>query len=336
MKDILPLLKKTLERGANAVLMTLVRTEGACPRKPGVHRLLTEGGETAGTIGGGIAEFEAEKEAVSLLENRKGALREYAVNPGGEGGRITVLFRFMAAGDPASEAFCRNSCVFSEGGENGWFVVRVRPDFSWETGVYTAEKGLSGLSKNPALRPLFQNRAVWEETTDGGSFYVEPFGPAGTVFLYGGGHVAQALAPLLERLGFPYVLIESRRDFASPRLFPGAAQIILGEYAAAAASMPVTENDYILIMTRGHQADYELQWRALKTPACYIGAIGSAEKYEALCLRLAADGFSEHEIRRIRTPVGLSIEAETPAEIAVSIAAEMIQIRARRRNGKKG
>ncbi len=336
MKDILPLLERTLERGGNAVLMTLVRTEGACPRKPGVHRLLTDAGETAGTIGGGIAEFKAEKEAAALLKKRGGALREYAVNPGGEGGRITVLFRFMAADDPAAEAFCRNWHIFSESGGSGWFIAQVHSDFSWEAGVYTAEKGLIGLPKNPALRPLLQNRAVWEEDGDGRSFYAEPFGPSGTVFLYGGGHVAQALAPLLERLGFHYVLIENRKDFASPRLFPGAGQIILGDYAAAAALMPVTENDYILIMTRGHQEDYELQQCALKTPACYIGAIGSAEKYEALCRRLTADGFPEHEIRRIRTPVGLSIEAETPAEIAVSIAAEMIQVRARRRKEGTG
>lgn len=336
MKYILPLLKKTWEKGGKAVLMTLVRTEGACPRRPGVHRLLTDDGEAAGTIGGGIAEFEAEKDAASFLKSRKGAFREYGVNPGGKGGRITVLFRFMAADDPAAKALCRYWDTFSETGESGWFVVRVKPDSSWDAGFYTPEKGLVGLPENPTLRSLFQNRAVWEKSKDGSSFYIEPFGRAGTVFLFGGGHVAQALAPLLERLEFPYVLIENREDFASPRLFPGADRIILGDYAASAASLPVTENDYILIMTRGHQADYELQWRALKTPAGYIGVIGSSEKYQALCLRLAADGFPEHEIRRIRTPVGLPIEAETPAEIAISIAAEMIQVRARRRKSGKG
>ena len=97
-----------------------------------------------------------------------------------------------------------------------------------------------------------------------------------------------------------------------------------------AKEITITENDFVLIMTRGHQNDYILQVQVLKTPACYVGVIGSAAKYERLCERLAEDGFSKEQINRVITPVGLQIKAETPAEIAVSIVAQMIQVRAER------
>ena len=168
------------------------------------------------------------------------------------------------------------------------------------------------------------------KNNDGSRLYAEPVSLAGQVYLFGGGHVAQAVAPLLHSVGFRYTLFEEREQFASPDLFPDAERIVLGGFDQIEKEIHITENDFVLIMTRGHQNDYILQVQVLKTPACYIGVIGSEAKYKRLCERLAEDGFPQKEIDRVITPVGLPIKAETPAEIAISIVAQMIQVRAER------
>ena len=96
-------------------------------------------------------------------------------------------------------------------------------------------------------------------------------------------------------------------------------------------AIPFSAGDSVIIMTRGHQGDYEVLCEALRSPVWYLGMVGSHRKTEATLERLRQDGFSESDRQRIVTPIGLAIDAETPAEIAVSIAAQLIQKRAARR-----
>ena len=155
----------------------------------------------------------------------------------------------------------------------------------------------------------------------------------GRVFVFGGGHVAQQLVPMLAKVDFRCIVIEDRPDFARPELFEGKAEEIrlIDMNGIAALQTEITADDYICIMTRGHKNDYQVQAQMLKSKACYIGVIGSRHKIAGVNAKLAADGFSAEDIGRITTPIGLAIEAETPAEIAVSIAAQMIKVRAEKR-----
>lgn len=152
----------------------------------------------------------------------------------------------------------------------------------------------------------------------------------GTVYIFGGGHVAQELVPVLSHLDFPCVVFDDRNEFANKKIFPDAKECIIGDFEQIRNYVDVKEKDYVCIMTRGHLSDYVVQKQILKTPASYIGVIGSRRKAAAIREKLLADGFSESETDRCKSPIGLKIHAETPAEIAISIAAELIEKRALR------
>lgn len=154
--------------------------------------------------------------------------------------------------------------------------------------------------------------------------------PAGRVLIFGGGHVAQALAPALSAVDFRCVVLEDREDFCRPELFPGSEETRLIQNDDPAAYRDITAEDYVAVMTRGHKDDLTVQAQVLKTPARYIGVIGSRRKTAAVFARLREMGYTDADLARITTPIGLDIKAETPAEIAVSIAAQLIMLRAER------
>ena len=112
-----------------------------------------------------------------------------------------------------------------------------------------------------------------------------------------------------------------------PENFPGAQSVICGEYDTFDEQITLTEDDYVVIMTPGHQADFEVLCRALTVHTTYIGCIGSRSKIATTKKRLAERGFNQTEIDRLHAPIGLPILAETPAEIAISVAAELIRVR---------
>lgn len=150
----------------------------------------------------------------------------------------------------------------------------------------------------------------------------------GTVYIFGGGHVAQELVPLLNHLDFRCIVFDDRSEFANESVFPDAAKCIVGDFEHLSDYIKIKSGDYVCIMTRGHLSDYAVQKQILHTPASYIGIMGSHRKTLTLRAKLLTDGFVESELDRCKSPIGLPIHAETPAEIAISIAGELIAHRA--------
>ncbi|MGI6727756.1 MAG: XdhC family protein [Anaerovoracaceae bacterium] len=148
-------------------------------------------------------------------------------------------------------------------------------------------------------------------------------------YIFGGGHVGKAIEPLLRYVDFATVVLDDREEYANKERFPEADRIVvLNNYVEAYKDIRTDENSYIVIVTRGHRGDYEVLKNAMKNPAAYIGMIGSKKKVTDMLNRLRTEGFSDKEIEKIYSPIGLSIYAETPEEIAVSVVAEMIMVRA--------
>lgn len=149
-----------------------------------------------------------------------------------------------------------------------------------------------------------------------------------TILIFGAGHVGKAIAPLTNFLGYTTIVIDDRPDFANRERFPDADElVVLDDFQDAFSSIQTDENSYIIIVTRGHTADYDVLKQALKNPHGYIGMIGSKNKVLEIYRMLLADGFSQEQLDRVYSPIGLPIHAETPEEIAVSIVAELIQVR---------
>lgn len=143
------------------------------------------------------------------------------------------------------------------------------------------------------------------------------------VLLYGAGHVGKALADALHLLQIPVTVTDGREALVTPERFPFAERHLC---PLESAPMEPRPEDFVVIMTHGHSFDYALLRRAMETEAAYIGLMASRKKAAIFRQRLEAEGFSSEALRRLHCPIGLAIGAETPAEIAVSIAGEIIAL----------
>lgn len=156
--------------------------------------------------------------------------------------------------------------------------------------------------------------------------YVEPLSVREPFVVYGAGHVARALAPLLVALDFAVTIVDERDDYATADRFPGCDVRAQDPIAHAMAS-PGGPDAWILIVTHDHGLDQALCETLLPKTSAWIGMIGSRAKVAKFAIRLRGAGMSEAELGRLCAPVGLDVGAETPAEIAVSIAAEIVRVR---------
>ena len=175
------------------------------------------------------------------------------------------------------------------------------------------------LAGRPQTAPLFED-----------GMYTEPMGWDGVLYLFGGGHVGQALAPMLSQVGFRVVVFDSREEIAQPQNFPGAEKVVLGSFENIGEQVQLTRRDYAVVMSPGHQHDLEVLGQVLEQRPYYVGCMGSRKKKAFLWGELERRGFSREQIETIHLPIGLDIGGETPAEIAVSVTAQLIQVRAGR------
>jgi len=159
--------------------------------------------------------------------------------------------------------------------------------------------------------------------------YLEVRRPVQELIVVGAGHVAQPMAHVGALLGFRVTVIDDRPDFATRERFPDADRLIRADFSDPFADVPLHGRSHILLVTRGHKYDYECLVRALRTdpPPAYIGMIGSRRRVRATYVQLIDEGIDRTLIDRIHAPVGLDIGSETPEEIAVSVAAELVMLR---------
>ncbi len=320
MREFFRTLARNLAVGP-AVLVTALASQGSTPRGAGAMLAVFPDGSSAGSVGGGAVEYEAQRLAAALLRTGENARRDFQFQQGEAsglgmvcGGGLTLHFQCLPAGDEAMTAACRRIVDLSGGDAGVWLARRFRGDEVAEVRVLSV--------RDDAANPLRGERPLWD-----GEWFSVPVVRPGRVLIFGGGHVGAALTPLLATLGFRVTVCDDRPEFASPRRFPQAAETLWGPFPDLAARLKITSDDYVAVMTRGHQADYEVLAATLRSGARYIGCIGSRKKL-ALCRdRLLAAGFTAEEYARLHAPIGLPIGAETPEEIAVSVAAELIAVR---------
>jgi xanthine dehydrogenase accessory factor len=333
MKKLVAALSRALDGGHAAVLCGIVASHGSTPRGAGAKMLILEDGAALGTIGGGAVELRASALAGEMLRERRSGFQDYRLSAGEIadigmicGGDVRVFFQYFAPEDVAARRVLGELPTLLDASAPSWLITAIDGD-AWSIGAYDRQGGLRGLEiPMERLAPLLCSRGTLDEGAP--TLFVEPLARAGTVYLFGAGHVARELAHILAMAGFRVVVWDQREQAAARAFFPEAAALHCGPFSTALACLdPITAEDYVVIMTPGHQADYEVLAQALRTPAKYIGCIGSRKKVAAARERLLADGFSEEEIRRVYAPIGLPIGGETPAEVAVSVAAQLIACR---------
>lgn len=332
MKERLKSITAALKQQQPLILVSILASSGSTPRGAGAMMLVFEDGHTEGTIGGGAVEHAAKLHAKELLASRSSDTVGYCLNKNDVanlgmvcGGDVTVYFQYLHGEEELPlftyllDAYTKNDSV--------WLIRKMEHNRVTSMAVYD-QTGLhfgKGIDEKQ-LKKLLRSNAVYQAGDP--SYYVEPVVQAGTVYIFGGGHVSQELAPVLVHIGFPVIIFEDREAFADSALFPGVKDVILGDFQHISDSVRLTEHDYVVIMTRGHQADFDVLAQVLKLPLSYIGCIGSRSKIAVTKKRLYALGFPENIYDRVHSPIGMDIKAETPQEIAISVAAELIRHRA--------
>lgn len=333
MRNMFNIMSQRLGAGEDLVLVTVIASSGATPRGAGARMLIGKDGRICGTIGGGAVEYRSEQIAAQVLVEKNSGEHDFSLTKDDVqnlgmicGGAVNVFFSYIPAYDAhcldiankAEEFFCR--------GEDLWIISDIKN--GGQLGLYTKDCGAIGVEIPQWMLGSF-TRHPERFIKDGFDLYTEQINSSGKVYVFGCGHVAQELVPVLNHVGFRCVALDDRPEFAKKELFPCAEDVKLIDFEHIFEYITVTEEDYACVMTRGHAFDAVVQAQLLMSRACYIGVIGSAHKKAGVYKKLKEEyGFDDSVFERITSPIGLSIKAETPAEIAVSIAAQLIEHRA--------
>lgn len=187
------------------------------------------------------------------------------------------------------------------------------------------DRAAAGREFEHVLRETEAGRSASIERTAGGKRYVRRFIPEDRLILLGGGHIAVPLCRIASLLDFSVTVVDDRPRFANTGRFPDAAHVVCDRFETAIRDLKIRPTDYVCVITRGHRWDKEcLQVILQGADPSYLGMIGSRRRVSGLLALLKEEGFDPERLAAIHTPIGLKIGAETPAEIALSICAEMV------------
>lgn len=354
MKTLYRLLFDRWNQNCDTVLVTIVAGNGSIPRTTGAYMAVDHTGRIYGTIGGGNLEYQAVKRAMLLSGTDAHFVEDFDLGTGEKGGlgmvcggKVKVLFYSMKSNDQKIVEFLKEALAAAEAGKPYWLLLpfsRGYPkiQFHIEEGrghcrileKYESEENCENTGSNAndgsntvdvsnhdnKSNPNKANNEIQK-------IYAEEFCFDGRVYIFGGGHLAQELVPVLSHLGFWCMVMDDREEYTDPNLFPGVQETKTVDFTALSEILEVKKEDYLVVVTRGHRCDADVERFALRTPASYIGVVGSKRKTQYVREKLLAEGFSDEELDRVYAPIGIDIGSETPAEIAISIAAQLIQIR---------
>jgi len=296
-------------------LIVVIDTEGSSPGRVGFKMAVAEGGDFSGSIGGGIMEF-------NMVELARKMYRE---------NQFEIIIRRQVH-NPESEH--DKSGMICSGEQTQVFIPLSSADFATLTqlrqGIDNGEKGIitisnAGLcfagneSQEKQIISAFKDNNKWN--------YSEQIGLADTVYIFGAGHISVPLSQILRMLNFRVAVFDDRTDLSTfnANIFAHKKEVI--DYKNAASWVPEGNNSYVAIMTFGHRSDGTVLRQMLPKKLKYLGMIGSKSKVGVLFDTLRQEGFSDESLARVNSPIGLINGNQTPEEIAVSIAAMIIQVR---------
>jgi xanthine dehydrogenase accessory factor len=347
LRDILDQITKWWDSGETFGLATVVNTFRSAPRDPGAA-LAVSGGEVVGSVSGGCVEGAVYELAQEVCESGQPVLQTYGISEdtafdvGLTCGGIIELFvepvsleRFPGLGDVAAairdEVPVAVATVIAGPGVLGARRV-IRADAA--TGTLGAGDRLDEAVDDDVRGMLAQGLTGvrhygehGERRLDDLSVFVQSFAPPPRMLVFGAIDFAAAVARAGKFLGYRVTVCDARPIFATHARFPDADEVVVDWPHRYLAKTRIDQRTVICVLTHDPKFDVPLLEVALRTPAGYIGAMGSRRTHDDRLARLREAGLSEGELARLRSPIGLDLGARTPEETAVSVAAELIQLR---------
>lgn len=313
--DLWKFVDKKIAAGTKIILMIVADSSKSSPGRPGFKMAVSSDGDLAGTIGGGIMEHNLVEECRSFLQdNRNISLVKklfHNKTADGEksglicGGTQTVIFKSLAA-------------------DNRRFVSGLLESYNELKGG-TLLVDNSGINFDAGIRS--EKDIYFQYKSTDNWYYKEYSGLPETVFVIGGGHVGLALSRQMSLLDFYVVTIDSRKDVATMTNNHYADKKLVLPYDEIGNYVVESNKIYAVIVTHGHDTDLSSLKAIINKKLAYIGLMGSKRKIKSVFNKLVESGINEALLEKVHAPVGLEIEAESPEEIAVSIAAEIIKVK---------
>lgn len=311
--------------------------------------LVTASGARIGTVGGGCLEAEVIERAMDVLKRRVPALSTHSLNnelAGDYGltcGGTAEIFIEPVFPDPVLAAAWNEATMLVARGERGIMATAL----DWSEGprkfagaVESDEGGVVRIMRpqgRGAAGELHENDPIFRATEAIGAnaeqplwhsdVLVEPIVGRPRVVIFGAGHVGARVAEAASFAGWHVTIVDDRADFADPTRLPFADRVVTCEFHDVLSSARFDADTYVVIATRGHQHDAIIASQIAPKPLRYIGMLGSRRKAALTSKQLREWDVTEDAIAQIHGPIGISIGADTPEEIAVSVVAEMISVR---------
>lgn len=322
MRELLPDLEHWLAKGERVALCTVISTWGSAPRQAGAVMAVSESGGLVGSVSGGCVEGAVLTASKEIIKSGQPQLLHFGVQDDTAwdvglacGGEIDVfvqpldpeLFAQLLPRLKADQSMTLSTII--TGNELGSQTL------SDETGQVIAHSGAG-----PAPHTV---RIAGVE--DDGTVFVNPLAASPTLILVGASHVASALVNIAHMMEFRVVVIDPRKAFMSEERFANADKLVPVWPQLAFEDIGITNTTAIALLSHDPKIDEPALLVALRSPAFYIGALGSRRVQAQRRERLLQAGVTEQELERLHAPIGLAIKAKTPEEIALSIMAEVIQ-----------
>ena len=340
MKEILPDLELWQSQGEDIALATVIQVRRSAPRPPGARLCVTRSGRLAGSVSGGCVEADVFERAMQVLDSRVAEVASYGIADelGFEvglscGGSIDVLIEPFAADDKWNTL--RRSV---ERDQEAVYAVAIAPEslIGRKSVRLAASQSIGSIA--PALDSHIADESdqllrvggtkiitlPWEG--EQAQVYLEAFRPSPRLLIVGATHAAMSLCRLAAEVGFQVTVIDVRSALATPERFPDASRIIHEWPEEALALAPLDGYSSLVVLTHDPKFDVPALACGLRSEARYIGAQGSRVTHEGRKRQLRHRGFSDTDLARIRAPIGLDISSRTPAELALSILAEVLAV----------
>jgi xanthine dehydrogenase accessory factor len=338
-KELLPEIERWRARGDRIALATVVATRKSAPRPVGSKLVISERGEMVGSVSGGCVENEVYGEACEILEGAAPQLLSYGISDDQAfavglpcGGEIDVFV------DSVPEELLERLGEIVERQERAVLFTVVAGEPLGAQLLMTE----AGERVGPGPEDLEERfdevlrggRNVLLELDAGQTVFAEVFGPPPRVLVFGAVDTAEALCRAAGSLGWRTIVSDARGKFATPERLPSADEVVVAWPDETLARVHPDHQTAVVVLTHDERFDVPALKGALETEAFYVGALGSRRNQARRRERLLEEGVSEEQLERISGPSGLDIGAETPAETALSILAEILAVRAGREGGK--
>ena len=304
-----------IKTNTDSILMIVVESEGFSPGKPGFKMVVTENGNLSGSIGGGTMEYNmvekaramlSEKDTVPLLQTQihdeESEIDKSDMICGGK--QIILFFPLQTKYRGTIEEIIRTI----EGNKTGK--------------VTFSQSGISLISDSEG-----NENKIFKQVSEREWSYEEGIGIRNTVYIIGGGHVGLAVSRILSILDFYVVIIDDRSDVSTLRDNIYADEKVTLPFDKIQDYISEGDTSYVIIMTPSHRADEISLKQVINKNLAYMGMMGSSKKVKEVFDNLKEAGVTEEKLKRVHAPIGFPIKSNTPEEIAISIAAEIIQVK---------